>query len=96
MLRKVQWAPEERSKLRPTDSRCYLPEIARWNMEEKPKGKMRYCNYCGEELGVIEDRNWLPEDAVCGKHACQIEARADAREERREAHEKLDQDLGWI
>jgi len=35
MLIKVQWTPEERSQLRPTDSRCYLEELGRYVVHRK-------------------------------------------------------------
>jgi len=35
MLRKTQWTPEERSKLRPTDSRCYEAELGRYVVHRK-------------------------------------------------------------
>lgn len=54
--------------------------------------RMRYCFYCGDELGVYAD--WEPLD-TCGKSACEREARYTAEENRAEAHERLDRNLGW-
>jgi len=58
----------------------------------KPKGKMRHCCYCGEELGVYVDHDKFE---TCGKQECERFAREEARAERWEAHEKLDRDMGW-
>ena len=63
-------------------------------METKPKTKMRYCWYCGEELGVIENRHYDRSD-TCGKQECERAARDAARAEREESHERLDRDMGW-
>ena len=55
---------------------------------------MRYCWYCGAELGVIERRDYQRTD-TCGKRECE-RARADAdAEEREEAHRRLDEERGW-
>lgn len=62
-------------------------------METKPKVKMRYCCYCGEELGIYADYDKLD---TCGKQECQKFAQDEARAERDEAHRKLDEDMGWI
>jgi hypothetical protein len=53
--------------------------------------KMRHCFYCGEEIGVYAD--YLPSD-TCGNIKCEREARAGFAEEREEAHERLDRDMG--
>ena len=54
--------------------------------------KMRHCFYCGEELGVSD---WSDPYDHCGKQECAREARDAAAEEREEAHERLDRDMGW-
>jgi hypothetical protein len=54
--------------------------------------KMRHCFYCGEELGVYADHDPLD---TCGKQECEREARNQDRDEREEAHERLDRDMGW-
>jgi hypothetical protein len=60
--------------------------------ESKPKGKMRYCCYCGEELGVYADYDLLDN---CGKSECMQYSRDEQRYEREEAHRKLDHRRGW-
>lgn len=56
--------------------------------------KMRHCFYCGAELGVYSDANYDALD-TCGKPLCDREARDAARAERQEAHDRLDDDMGW-
>jgi len=56
--------------------------------------RMRFCWQCGEELGLIEDRNYDPMD-TCGKRECEREAREAERARREEAHEELDRNMGW-
>src|SRR5690348_11005910 len=45
--------------------------------------KMRHCWFCGDELGVIEDRHYQRGD-TCGKPECEREARDQAQYERTE------------
>lgn len=73
--------------------RCqtHLPKTKRMKMAEK---KMRHCWFCGAELGVLGRAEWEPGD-TCGARECEREARNAAAEERREAHEQLDRDMGW-
>jgi hypothetical protein len=54
--------------------------------------RMRHCFFCGEEIGVYADHEPLD---TCGKRECEREAQAAMREEREEAHRKLDDDRGW-
>jgi len=54
--------------------------------------KMRRCFNCGDEIGVYSD--YEPLD-TCGKLECEKAARDAMRQERDEAHEKLDIDRGW-
>lgn len=54
--------------------------------------KMRYCFNCGEQLGEYADYDPLD---TCGKVECNREARHAARQERDEAHERLDREMGW-
>lgn len=64
-------------------------------MEEKKQEKiapMRYCFYCGEEIGRYFYYDKLD---TCGKPECEREARWCAQSERDEAHERLDMDNGW-
>lgn len=59
-----------------------------------PKSRERFCAYCGESLGFIEDRYYERND-TCGKLECDRVMRDDAAAEREEAHEQLDRDMGW-
>ena len=61
-------------------------------MTSEKLGRMRYCFNCGEALGVYKDHDPLDH---CGKQECQKEAQYAEQERRREAHEKLDRDMGW-
>ena len=62
---------------------------------DKPKTlKMRHCFYCGEELGLYENRHYDKYD-TCGKRECEREVRDIFQAERDEAHEQLDRDLGY-
>ncbi len=54
--------------------------------------KMRHCFYCGEELGIYADYDRLDH---CGKRECSRAALDSIQEEREEAHDKLDRDMGW-
>lgn len=63
-------------------------------MIEQPKGKVRHCWNCGEDMGFIENRYYDRMD-VCGSKDCNRAARDASREEREEAHEQLDRDMGW-
>lgn len=58
----------------------------------KPKGKMRHCFYCGEELGIS---TWSEPYDHCGKSECAREADYAMQSERAEAHERLDEQNGW-
>jgi hypothetical protein len=58
------------------------------------KAKERFCCYCGDSLGIIEDRHYDRND-VCGKPECFRGMAAMEREEREIAHEQLDRDMGW-
>lgn len=54
--------------------------------------KMRFCFYCGEELGCYADYDPLD---TCGKSECNREAGSAMREERQNAHDDLDDQMGW-
>lgn len=54
--------------------------------------KMRHCFNCGAELGVYADHDPLDD---CGAQECQRAARDAFAQEREEAHERLDRDMGW-
>ena len=58
------------------------------------KASERFCPYCGDSMGVIENKYYDRSDH-CGKSECHHEAAAQAREERDRAHEQLDRDMGW-
>jgi len=61
---------------------------------QKPKGRVRHCPYCGDDMGFIEDRYYERNDP-CGKQSCMREASDCEREERDNAHDQLDRDNGW-
>jgi len=54
--------------------------------------KMRHCFNCGAELGRYADHHPLD---TCGARDCERAARDAAQQERDEAHERLDRDMGW-
>ena len=54
--------------------------------------KMRYCFNCGEEIGAYSAYDPLDD---CGKQECMRAARDAHAQEREEAHERLDRDMGW-
>lgn len=54
--------------------------------------KMRYCFNCGEELGAYSAYDPLDD---CGKQECQRAARDAHAQQREEAHERLDRDMGY-
>lgn len=60
-------------------------------MSREPK--LRHCFNCGAEIGVYADFDRLD---TCGKRECDREARNAHAEEREEAHEQLDRDMGWF
>ena len=61
-------------------------------MKSDDSAPVRYCFWCGEELGRYRDYDRLD---TCGKQECLREARSQERECREEAHAKLDRDMGW-
>ena len=56
--------------------------------------KERFCWYCGESMGVIADKYYHRSD-TCGKIECNREARDVERQERDDAHDRLDEEMGW-
>ena len=56
--------------------------------------KMRHCCNCGEELGLIASKHYDRWD-TCGKRECNRAVADDLAQERAEAHEQLDRDMGW-
>lgn len=59
-----------------------------------PKGSVRSCPYCGDDMGFIEDRYFERTDP-CGKTECNRDAAEADRADRHEAHEHLDREQGW-
>lgn len=55
--------------------------------------KMKHCAYCGDELGMTE--SWDRDPEPCGKPECRREVRGMYEQEREEAHERLDRDMGY-
>lgn len=62
--------------------------------QAKPAGKVRHCFNCGADMGFIEDRYYDRLDP-CGARECERAARDAHAEERDEAHDRLDRDMGW-
>jgi len=58
------------------------------------KSKERFCPYCGASMGIIEDCYYDRRD-TCGERECARWARDEEQEERNNAHEQLDRDMGW-
>lgn len=56
--------------------------------------KERFCCYCGESLGVLEAKHYDRND-TCGNRECEREVAGMMQEDREEAHEQLDRDMGW-
>lgn len=56
--------------------------------------KMRFCFNCGEELGFYSAA-YENRFEACSKLECQREERDAYQQEREEAHEQLDRDLGY-
>lgn len=54
--------------------------------------KMLHCFYCGEEIGVYADYDPLDD---CGKRECQRAAQDAYAQDREEAHDQLDRDMGY-
>lgn len=54
---------------------------------------MQHCFNCGAELG--EYVHYHGDIECCGERECQREMHAAYREQREEAHEQLDRDMGW-
>ena len=55
--------------------------------------KVTHCEICGAALPIPEVRQG--ETVTCGRAECDREARAIAQQERDEAHEELDRQMGW-
>jgi hypothetical protein len=61
-------------------------------MTRRLRDVTRRCFNCGEELGAYANYDRLD---TCGKRECDREARAIREEERQNAHDQLDRDMGW-
>jgi len=57
------------------------------------KEKLQFCDYCGTEIGFFV-RQWR-EMYTCGARECQRWERDQHEAEREEAHQRLDEDMGW-
>lgn len=55
--------------------------------------KRHHCFYCGADIGPKDRFSERLDD--CGATECAREARYAAQQERDEAHEQLDRDMGW-
>ena len=56
------------------------------------EAKERFCFNCGASMGVYADYDRMDD---CGKSECSRAVRECYEEQREEAHEQLDRDLGW-
>ena len=56
--------------------------------------KIHYCFNCGDELGRF-GTGYSYRFEACGKAECQRAERDAYQQEREEAHEQLDRDLGY-
>lgn len=54
--------------------------------------KQRHCFNCGAELGFYADYDRMDD---CGSAECRRAAQDAYSQERDEAHEQLDRDMGW-
>jgi hypothetical protein len=56
--------------------------------------KMKHCAYCGDEIGPAGFDDYRNPES-CGKTECNREVRDMYAQEREEAHDQLDRDMGW-
>ena len=56
--------------------------------------KISQCEFCGDDLFGEVDK-WPGEIVTCGKRECERWARDEKLAEREDAHEQLDQMMGW-
>lgn len=61
-------------------------------MTGKKTPPIRHCFNCGEPLGSYWDHDPLDH---CGSRECQRAAQDVIAQQRHEAHEQLDRDMGW-
>ena len=57
------------------------------------KERRHHCAYCGKDMGPWD--RFCDRRDTCGARECEREARDAYADERREAHEQLDRDMGW-
>lgn len=57
--------------------------------------RIRYCRYCGEELGILWRSGWAPH-GICSFRECTREAREEAEAKRDELHRNLTQNHSFI
>lgn len=55
--------------------------------------RRHHCFNCGEDLGEWD--RFCEQLDTCGASECNREASAAMAQERAEAHEQLDRDMGW-
>lgn len=55
--------------------------------------KMQFCFNCGKELGIYV--HYHGDIESCGSAECNREEQAAYREQREEAHHRLDEEMGW-
>lgn len=56
------------------------------------EAKERFCFNCGESMGAYADYDRLDN---CGARECQRAANEQVVEDRYEAHQNLDREMGW-
>lgn len=59
-----------------------------------PESKERFCWNCGKSMGFVERKYYDSRD-TCGDRECDRHARNAEIQERDEAHEQLDRDVGY-
>ena len=59
-----------------------------------PAQRRHHCWNCGADMGVY-DRRYCRSDDVCGSSECNRASRDAQQQERDEAHEALDRDMGF-
>lgn len=64
------------------------------NTQTTRQDRRHLCAYCGADMGDYDRRTCEPTD-VCGERECMRWYRDAMQEEREEAHDRLDRDMGW-
>lgn len=57
--------------------------------------KVKHCEYCGADLGGAVEKYGQGDIITCGQRECERYARDAQAEQRAEAHEQLDRDMGY-